>query len=84
MRCAKLRSQHSQKAGWLCRNIKRFQHYQRRWEAHAASKKLEDGLRARAATTIAGLEATQTSHLDHAWLTQVPCRFSCHVSAHID
>ncbi|KAK9806532.1 hypothetical protein WJX73_007969 [Symbiochloris irregularis] len=67
--CGKYKDDAEAKISEAARNIKRFQHYQQRWEANVSSIKLEDKLRSKVAATIDQLEA-KSARVDHAWLTQ--------------
>lgn len=68
--CGRFKEDADSKISTAARNIKRFQHYQQRWEAHMASQRAEAELREKVGQNIEQSEAQQTTLADYSWLTQ--------------
>lgn len=54
-----------------CRNLKRYIHYNSRWEAQVASQKLEGDQLQKTEQKISELEENMTEVKDYTWLMQV-------------
>ena len=59
-----------------CRNLKRYMHYNSRWEAHVASQKLEGKQLQEIEQKISELEDNITELKDYTWLMQVGLQFA--------